>query len=243
MDRLAHSAKQWIRRLLARLDIGIYRLHHAELDATLHNSSTRMDEHYQNNRVYSRQVREERKRFQSAMLSLIRACGVALDGGSVADVGCGTGDLLALLAESCPSVRLHGYETSPGALREAAATCPRAQFSTLDITVETAGPHDVVFCLEVLEHLPDPDTALKNLLAMILPGGSLVLSVPDARFDNFGGHINFWGPVSWRRFLHTHAREYRIREGQLTDEFRLNFAVITRPDSQPDSANPDLPAG
>lgn len=211
------------------MDIGIYRLHHAEMDADLHNSADQMDAHYQDTRVYSPSVREERKCFQSKMLALLHTRRASLEGLSVADVGCGTGDLLALIAESSPSARLHGYETSPAALREASSTCPQATLGTLDITSETSGPYDVVFCLEVLEHLPDPETALKNLIAMIRPGGNLVLSVPDARFDNFGGHINFWGPVSWRRFLLPHAGECQLQEGQIKDPpFRLNYAVLTR---------------
>lgn len=241
MKRFTYSAKRWFRHLLAKLDLGIYRIHHAEMDAMQHNSSARMDEHYQDHEVFSPEVRKERKRFQSTILSLLHSSGLKLDDRTVADVGCGTGDLLALIADSIPSARLHGYETSPLALREAASTCPEAQFSILDITVASAGPYDVVFCLEVLEHLLDPDTAIKNLLEMVLPGGSLVLTVPDARFDNFGGHINFWGPVGWRRFLLKHAHGHRIQEGQLPGEFRLNYSIITKVPAQ--SLKEQSPAG
>jgi len=229
LNFLLHTAKHWVRQLLVRLDIGIYRLHHAEMDANMHNAAEKMDEHYEDARVYSKEVRDERTRFQAKMLALLQNVRPSLEGLSVADVGCGTGDLLALISTLSPSARLYGYETSQGALREAALTCPQATLSTLDITAEIAGPHDVIFCLEVLEHLMDPDAALKNLLASLTPCGILVLSVPDARFDNFGGHINFWGPVSWRRFLLAHSVESLLEEGQLKDPlFRLNYALLTR---------------
>jgi len=230
MNMLAHATKHCIRQLLARLDIGIYRIHHAEMDADLHNSADQMDAHYQDTRVYSQSVRQERRRFQSGMLELLYNCRASLDGLSVADVGCGTGDLLALIAKSNPSARLHGFETSPGALREAASTCPQATLDMLEISSETAGSYDVVFCLQVLEHLANPDAALKNLIAMTSPGGNLILSVPDARFDNFGGHINFWGPVGWRRFLLAHAGGCQLQEGQLKEPpFRINYAILTHP--------------
>lgn len=37
---------------------------------------------------------------------------------------------------------------------------------------------DIVFCEQVLEHVPDPARAVENLRAMLRPGGYLVLSVP-----------------------------------------------------------------
>lgn len=37
---------------------------------------------------------------------------------------------------------------------------------------------DIVLCTEVLEHVPDPVTALRHLVALTAPGGHLVVTVP-----------------------------------------------------------------
>lgn len=46
-----------------------------------------------------------------------------------------------------------------------------------DIPVET-GSFDVVLCTEVLEHVPDPVAALRELVRVTAPGGKLLLTAP-----------------------------------------------------------------
>jgi 2-polyprenyl-3-methyl-5-hydroxy-6-metoxy-1,4-benzoquinol methylase len=44
------------------------------------------------------------------------------------------------------------------------------------------GEFDYIICADVLEHLPDPDAALRRLLPYLADGGRLVVSVPNMRF-------------------------------------------------------------
>lgn len=43
------------------------------------------------------------------------------------------------------------------------------------------GPFDTILCLDVLEHLPDPWATVARLEAMLAPGGSLIVSLPNVR--------------------------------------------------------------
>lgn len=63
----------------------------------------------------------------------------------------------------------------------AASLMPNVIARVADITRERFAPeHDVALCSEVLEHVVDSSTALKNIYASLKPGGFLVLTTPNA---------------------------------------------------------------
>lgn len=103
-----------------------------------------------------------------------------LDGKSALDIGCGAG----LLAE--PLARLGAAVTGIDAAEEniAAARAHAAQ-SGLAIEyraggVEAAtGTHDLVTCMEVIEHVTDPASFVQGLADRMAPGGLLVMSTPN----------------------------------------------------------------
>jgi len=76
-----------------------------------------------------------------------------------------------------------------------------------------------------LEHLLYPARALKQILGILEPSGMVLLTVPNGRIDNFGGHINFWSPESWKVFLEEFGNLYEIETG-LMEENRAIFALI-----------------
>lgn len=170
---------------------------------------------------------------------LLEVCGrhgIAWDGRTVAEVGSGTGYLLRLIHRRAPSARLSGFDSYREITALARHLCPQAAFSERDLFDLEPMTFDVVVCMEVLEHLVDPEEALARLLAMVAPGGALVLTVPDGRSDTFEalgpypngkgywGHINFWSPESWRIWLAKHAGGREVRCGNLvTGE---NYAVL-----------------
>lgn len=96
--------------------------------------------------------------------------------GRVLDVGCGTGEFLALLKSQGYLVR--GVEPSDKARKQAIANHALAIVPVLD-----AVPHlerfQVVTLWHVLEHLPDPHETLKKLFVFVSDGGLLILAVPD----------------------------------------------------------------
>jgi SAM-dependent methyltransferase len=119
----------------------------------------------------------------------------------VLDVGCGSGHLLAALQQVFPEARLHGIDSSPEAIRLAHHLNPAFWFETVSIfdLEELGRQFDLVLCTEVLEHLEAADVAIRRLLGVCRPGGTMVITVPDGRRDTFAGHFNFWTPESFRR--------------------------------------------
>lgn len=85
---------------------------------------------------------------------------------SVLDVGCGQGSLLAELSEEHAGIRLHGVDVSKTAL-ELARSKVAGQFSVMDIEQGALDKQfDLVLCIEVLEHIDDDLSALRNLAFM-----------------------------------------------------------------------------
>jgi len=108
-----------------------------------------------------------------------RAITAHTKGGRLLDVGCATGIFLAEMRHH-GEWELHGVETS----REA-ATYARTRFG-LDIftgELEEAGYpdcyFDVITLWDVLEHLPDPRSALLEMRRIIRPDGTLFLQIPN----------------------------------------------------------------
>jgi len=81
------------------------------------------------------------------------------------------------------------------------------------------GSMDVVFLLEVLEHLDYPDKALSEIARILKPGGYLILGVPReplwcmlnlargkylGRLGNTPGHLNHWSKHTLRIFMEGH---------------------------------------
>ena len=113
-------------------------------------------------------------------LAYIRA-GRTLAGQRIADIGCGGGLVSEALARE--GGRVTAIDASPELVAVAAA---HARTAGLDIDYRTAlaaelasaqpASFDLVTCLELLEHVPDPDALLGDLARLLRPAGELVVS-------------------------------------------------------------------
>jgi 2-polyprenyl-3-methyl-5-hydroxy-6-metoxy-1,4-benzoquinol methylase len=105
-------------------------------------------------------------------------------GRDILEVGCGIGNLTAQMLPH--SDRIVGVDVEPHyieVVRERFADEPAfsALLHDLSDTLPAdpaPGAFDTVVCLNVLEHIEDHVTTLKNMKAMLRPGGRLVLLVP-----------------------------------------------------------------
>ncbi len=94
----------------------------------------------------------------------------------VADLGCGTGTLALLLAEEGYAV--DGVDFSPEMVRLARAKAGHAAtFHEADAAAPPleAGSYDVVLSRHVLWAMPSPAAALDRWIALLRPGGRLLL--------------------------------------------------------------------
>jgi len=90
----------------------------------------------------------------------------ALDVRSILDVGCGSGDILALLAAR-GRYDLAGVDVSERALELAHRRAPDAQMGVLDIQREALEEKfDLVVSIGVVEHLLDDLAAFRNMASM-----------------------------------------------------------------------------
>lgn len=78
--------------------------------------------------------------------------------------------------------RVTGIEIDKDAARQCEKNCPSAKIICEDFLIYSpSSKYDVVYCLEVLEHLDDDTAALKKMRRMLKENGELILSVPIGR--------------------------------------------------------------
>ena len=94
------------------------------------------------------------------------------------DLGCHQGQLLRRVIRRF-GVKGIGFDDWPAALKSAADARWQYFQANLDKELPWRGEADVVSALEVLEHMVDTDGFLDRILAILKPGGYLVLSTPN----------------------------------------------------------------
>jgi SAM-dependent methyltransferase len=79
---------------------------------------------------------------------------------------------------------------------------------------EPNGSFDVIMCIEVLEHLPDPVQAIKEFTRLLKPNGHLIITAPFCSLTHFApyhftsGFNKYW--------YEGHLREYGFKEIEIS---------------------------
>jgi SAM-dependent methyltransferase len=165
--------------------------------------------------------------------------GEARAGERVLDLGCGAGRFVAALRDA--GADPVGVELADGALERARRNVPGADLRALApdgaIPLED-GSVDLVWCSEVLEHVPDTAGLLSEARRVLATGGRLLVTTPshelprralialarfDTHFDPLGQHVRFYSRRSLARVLDAFAFEdvqVRARRGMLVARAR-----------------------
>ena len=99
--------------------------------------------------------------------------------GFVLDVGCGAGNVTALLRARWPQARLLGMDNSPAMLASARAALPDVEFVEGDASRwRPPAPADLLFTNAVLQWLPDHEHLFPHLFGQLKPGGVLAVQMP-----------------------------------------------------------------
>jgi 2-polyprenyl-3-methyl-5-hydroxy-6-metoxy-1,4-benzoquinol methylase len=155
-------------------------------------------------------------KFFSSLISLAKPLEIE----SILDAGCGEGFTMNKLIENRIGNKVEGIEYAKEAISIGKKIFP-------NLTIKQASIYnlpykdnffDLVTCTEVLEHLENPEKAIKEMLRVTKK--YLILSVPNEpffrlsnflrgknilRLGNDKGHINHWNPFSFKKMLESNG--------------------------------------
>ncbi|MFE1745193.1 class I SAM-dependent methyltransferase [Coleofasciculus sp. H7-2] len=102
----------------------------------------------------------------------------------ILDAGCGTGVGTEYLVHLNPAAQVVGIDLSSGALEVARERCRRSGANRVEFhhkslydAQQLPGEFDLINCVGVLHHLPDPIRGIQSLAAKLAPGGLMHIFV------------------------------------------------------------------
>lgn len=140
------------------------------------------------------------------------------------EVGCGAGYSTEKLQEKFPHIQWTGSDISETLTAMAKQRVPHAKFLSESIyhLTHADNSYDLVFALEVFEHLENPEEALNEIHRV--SNQYAILSVPRepiwrllnmcrlkylSDFGNTAGHLNHWSKRSFKKFV---SKKFRVIE-------------------------------
>jgi SAM-dependent methyltransferase len=167
------------------------------------------------------------------------------------ELGSGQGELSSELKQRHPDLELVGVDLSQTGVEIAQAKVAGAAFFQQDLTQPIRLPEHYrgwathAVCSEVLEHLDDPLTALRNIRTCLAPGARLVITVPAgpmSAFDRHIGHRAHFTPVRLEALLKEAGLEVRTLHGAGFPFFNLyRLTVVARGQKLINDAGGELP--
>jgi 2-polyprenyl-3-methyl-5-hydroxy-6-metoxy-1,4-benzoquinol methylase len=131
----------------------------------------------------------------------------------VLELGCSTGYISRLLKQC--GCRVVGIECDPVAAHSAASVCDQVILADLNgnaWTEHLEERFDVVLMGDVLEHLLHPDEVLRSVRQLLLPGGVIIVSLPNV--------------VYWSQRLKTLFGKFDYQSIGLLDYTHLRFFTL-----------------
>jgi SAM-dependent methyltransferase len=132
----------------------------------------------------------------------------------VLDVGCSTGYLIKAIHEILGGT-VDGVEVNPEAAKLAAQFAGKIYVGSIEegeVVRQLHDTYDVLLFMDVLEHLKDPLSVLKNLRPLLSEEGYLIASVPNI--------------ANWRIRLSLFMGKFEYQESGLLDKGHLRFFTL-----------------
>lgn len=134
---------------------------------------------------------------------IIERLGPVPPGSAVLDIGCGQGEFLMVVKRLHPDCSVVGVDVSSAGIEHARRLASEAGVDAAFLVRDLLQPVDAArasaevvtveraVCSEVLEHVDDPATLLRNAARFLTSGSKLVVTVPGGprtAFDRYIGH-------------------------------------------------------
>lgn len=100
----------------------------------------------------------------------------------ILDIGCGTGETLTFLKTQFPKASLQGVDLSPEAVKFTQKRGHRARISEATNLPFKDGSFDSVLLLDVIEHIDDDNSVIKEAKRVLKSGGIIILTAPALQF-------------------------------------------------------------
>ncbi len=168
----------------------------------------------------------------------------ALEGKAVVDVGCGGGILTEAMAGAGATVTGIDMAEAPLAVArlhqaESGAEVEYLQTRAEDLAAERPSGFDVVTCLEMLEHVPDPAAVIAACRTLVKPGGSVFFSTINRNPKSFlfaivGAEYVLRllprGTHEYQKFIRPSELESWARDAglRIADSIGLHYNPLTR---------------
>lgn len=139
------------------------------------------------------------------------------------EIGCGTGYVLAGVAQAYPAATLVGSEIFSVGLPYASSRVGIAELVQMDARhIPYVDEFDVIGAFDVLEHIKEDDQVLAAMLRALRPGGGIALSVPQhpwlwSAADTYACHV--------RRYKVAELRE-KVQRAGFKLEFETSFVSL-----------------
>jgi 2-polyprenyl-6-hydroxyphenyl methylase/3-demethylubiquinone-9 3-methyltransferase len=177
-------------------------------------------------------------------ISYIEQQAGGLKGKSVLDIGCGGGILCEAMAAK--DAKVTGIDMAEQSLKVARMHLHESQLevdyqlSTIEaFAEEQTEKYDIITCLEMLEHVPDPDSIIASAITLLKPDGKLFLSTINRNPKSFAMAILGAeyilrliprGTHEYRRFIKPSemASSLRACQMQVTDISGMSYNPLTR---------------
>ena len=187
-------------------------------------------------------------------LEWIEQCAGSLDGRQVVDVGCGGGILSEAMARR--GAQVLGVDLAERSLKVAQLHAMEAGLQNVQyrevaaeaLAAEMPGRFDVVTCMEMIEHVPDPGAIVEACAKLVRPGGWVFLSTLNrtpaafalaivgaeyvARVLPKGTHQyrDFIKPSELAKWLRQAGLELEDVSGLMYEPWRNSARVVSRTD-------------
>jgi SAM-dependent methyltransferase len=165
-----------------------------------------------------------------------------IGGGSVLDVGCGTGEMTERLAAKYPRASFVGIDLEESHLERARRRCERfgsrVRFQPGDALAMPFGDQqfDYVICRHLLQAVPDAPKVVSEIRRVLRPGGRAHLIAEDYGMlwchpTEFGSD-NFWQVYAWKYEasagcdLHIGRKMFTVLSDLNMHDIRVDYIVV-----------------